>query len=317
MQPMNVVIDCDTGVDDAMALLLALRSPEFNVVGVTNVAGNVPLNKVVRNTLVVVEHARRQVPVYPGASRPMVRPSGTAEYAHGSDGLGDVGFPDPVSKPQSIHAVDFLVQTFAEATEPLHLITLGPLTNIGIALARAPELERQIASLVMMAGGINGGNTTPAAEFNVWVDPEAADIVFSSSIPNKTMVALDPIRQGGGIYSEDVEQFEAAGTPWCDMLGRLLRKRLTMMAQMFGDVRPTTPPDLAAVGVALDPTIACAASLPVRIETEGRYTRGMTVVDQREFRRGPWAEIEPNINVVQTIDNARYRKLVLDRVLAQ
>lgn len=315
MQRMNVVIDCDTGVDDAMALLLALRSPKLNVLGITNVSGNVPLDKVVRNTLVVVEHAHRDIPVFPGARRPMIRPSGTAEYAHGSDGLGDVGFPDPKTQPQPVHAVDYLVQIFAEATEPIHLITLGPLTNVGLALAKAPELEGQIASLVMMAGGIYGGNTTPSAEFNVWVDPEAAEVVFGSSIP-KTMVGLDPIRQGGGIFSEDVDQMEAAGTSWCWMVGRLLRKRLTIMAERFGEMRPTTPPDLAAMGVAIDPTIGEATLYPVTVETGGRYTRGMTVVDRREHRWGIGADATPNVNVVTAIDNDRYRKLVLDTLLS-
>ncbi|MGC8788231.1 MAG: nucleoside hydrolase, partial [Anaerolineae bacterium] len=209
----NIVIDCDTGVDDALALLLALRSPAFNVVGITTVAGNVPLDKVVRNTLIVVEHSGKQVPVFRGSSHPLLSPLHTAEIAHGSDGLGDIGFPDPKSKPRDAHAVDFLIQTFIEAKEPMELITLAPLTNIALALLKEPRLADRIGTLWMMAGGITGGNATAAAEFNVYVDPEAADIVFRSPIPKKTMVPLEPIDQGATIYPEDLEKFESSSTP--------------------------------------------------------------------------------------------------------
>jgi len=314
VQIKKVIIDCDTGVDDAMALLLALRSLALDVLGITTVAGNATLDKVVRNTLVVVEQAERDVPVYPGAVRPLMGAWTTAENAHGSDGLGDVGFPDPQSAAADMHAVDYLIETFLEAEEPVHLITLAPLTNVALALAKAPELEEKIASLVMMAGGINGGNVTAAAEFNVWVDPEAADIVFRSAIP-KTMVGLEPIRLYGGITSEDVDQLEAKQTPWCQMIGRLLRHRLIAWGKITGEIRPTTPPDLAAMGIAIDPTLADATLYHVAIETNGAHTRGMTLADRRSYRRLIDDALEPNVNVVTHIDNARYRRLVLDTLL--
>ncbi|MBN1261599.1 MAG: nucleoside hydrolase [Anaerolineae bacterium] len=316
MEKRKVVIDCDTGVDDAMALILGMRSPAFDVLGITTTAGNVTLEKVVRNTLVVVEHAQREVPVYPGASRPLMGAWDTAENAHGSDGLGDVGFPDPERTAETTHAVDFLIETFMNSGEPVHLITLGPLTNVALALAKAPALEHHIASLVMMAGGINGGNVTAAAEFNVIVDPEAADIVFRSAIP-KTMVGLGPIMQGGSIKAEDVAQFEQAGTPWCDMVGRLLRQRMEAWQAIVGEVRPTMPPDLAAMGVALDPDIAQATPYHVMIELNGTHTRGMTLADRRWYRKLFDDAPAPNVNVVTEIDNDRYRKLVLDTLLVQ
>ena len=317
MEARNIIIDCDTGVDDALALLLALRSPAFNVLGITNVAGNVRLNKVIRNTLVVVEHSGKQVPVYPGAYRPLVATGETAEYAHGSDGLGDVGFPEPGITSSQVHAVDFLVDTFLNATEPIDLITLAPLTNIALAIEKEPRLEERINSLVMMAGGINAGNTTAAAEFNVIVDPEAADIVFSSRIPRKTMVALDPILQGGGIYPEDVDSLEAADKPWCQMAAKLLRMQLERFLKFTGQALPVSPPDLLAMGVALDPTIAKAEMMHVVVETAGTYTRGMTVVDKRPFRNVFRAAPEPNIEVVLSVDNARYRQLVLNTWLSE
>jgi inosine-uridine nucleoside N-ribohydrolase len=316
MKPRNLVIDCDTGVDDALALTLALRSPEFNVLGITCVGGNVPLAKVVRNTLVVVESSGKKAPVYAGASHPLMIKLNTAEYAHGSDGLGDIGFPDPQGKAEKKHAVDYLIDTFMEATEPIELVTTAPLTNIALALVKEPRLEERIPSIVMMAGGIYGGNSTAMAEFNVWVDPEAADIVFRTRIP-KTMVALDPIRQGSGITVEDVEELEKSETPWCKLASRLLRRQLEMWKAWSGEYTPATPPDMAAMGVAIDPSIAHSEMRLVTIECRGEHTRGMTVVDNRMRGKSIEGREKPNTNVTFTIDNIRYRKLVVGTLMAK
>jgi inosine-uridine nucleoside N-ribohydrolase len=308
LKPKNVIIDCDTGVDDAMATLFALRAPVLNVLGITCVAGNTTLDKVVRNTLVVVEHSGKRVPVYPGSPKPLLVPLHVAEYAHGSDGLGDVGFPNPTGAAQDEHAVDFLVRAFMETEEAVDLITLGPMTNVALALMREPQLQQRIRSLVMMAGGINGGNTSAVAEFNVWVDPEAADVVFRTSIP-KTMIALDPIMRYAQFTKEDVEQLEASDQPWCWMIGKLMRARLERWKG------PISPPDVAAMGVAIDPTIATGQDYSVVIETKGEHTRGMTVVDQRRWRG--MLDIEPNVHVVEEINTARYRELFLSTLLAK
>lgn len=305
----NVVIDCDTGVDDALALLLALRSPVFNVIGITTVAGNVPLDKVVRNTLIVVEHSGKQVPVFHGSPRPLLCPLHTAEIAHGSDGLGDIGFPNPQSSPSDEHAVDFLIRTFMEAKEPVELITLAPLTNIALALLKEPRLADRISALWMMAGGITGGNSTAAAEFNVYVDPEAADIVFRSSIPKKTMVPLEPIAQGAMIYPEDIQKFTSSPTPWCWLAGKLLHWELERWRG------PITPCDLAAVAVAIDQNIAESNLYHVAIETRGEHTRGMTVVDRRRWRTREAPA--PNIHVVTAIDSAKFHQLVMNTYLAK
>jgi len=306
----SVVIDCDTGVDDAIATLLALRSPVLNVLGITTVAGNASLDKVVRNTLVVVEHSGKRVPVLRGSPRPMLCRLETAEHAHGSDGLGDIGFPEPEGTAGAEHAIDFLVRTFTESAGPVHLITLGPLTNIGLALLREPALASLISSLVMMAGGIVGGNATAAAEFNVFVDPEAADIVFRSGIP-MTMVPLDPIVADATLEAQHVERIEQSNAPWCWMAGRLLRQRLE---RWHG---PVSPPDLAAMGVAIDPTIAESEMLHVAIETIGRHTRGMTVVDHRKWRGMMPGQPEANVNVVTHIDTQAYRLLCTRTLLGK
>ena len=305
----DVIIDCDTGVDDALALLFALRSPALNVLGITTVAGNVQLEKVVRNTLLVVEHSGKQVPVFRGASRPLTGSLRTAEYVHGHDGLGDIGFPDPQSNADDEHAVNFIIRTFMQATRPVDLITLAPLTNIALALSKEPKLEDRIHSLVMMAGGITGGNITPMAEFNVYTDPEAADIVLRSRIP-KTMVPLEPIVEGATLQAQEVEQLEKTDTPWCWLAGRLLRKRLD---RWHG---PLSPCDVAAMGVAIDPTIAEAEMYHVAVELEGIHTRGMTVVDRRTWHANLKNAMPPNVNVVIQIDTQRYRNLFKSTLLA-
>ena len=311
----NVIIDCDTGVDDALALLLALRWPGFNVLGITTVAGNVPLDKVVRNSLVVVEHATTGVPVYQGSRNAMKGVSETAEYAHGSDGLGDVGFADPTITKQDEHAVDFLVRAFVESEEPIELVTLGPLTNIALALLKEPAIAKKISSLVMMAGGITNGNTTSASEFNIWVDPEAADLVFRSDIQNKTMVPLEPNAQGGMILPEDIARLENSSAPWCQMAVKLLKSQIDRWKKFTQMERNPTPPDLTAMAVAINPSLAQSEILPVAIETRGEHTRGMTLVDQRPYLHLRGDTLKLNINVVFTVDNHSLRKLVVDTLL--
>ncbi len=317
MQPRKVIIDCDTGVDDAQALLLALRSPLVQVLGITTTSGNVHLDKVVRNTLIVVERSGKRVPVYPGSFRALLGAGGTAEEVHGRDGLGGTGYPDPQIQAEPEHAVDFLVRTFVNSSEPVDLITLAPLTNIALAIQKDRRFEQSVRSITMMAGGIRAGNTTPAAEFNVWADPEAADLVFRSQIPVKTMVALDPNSDSGMIYEEDVEKLEAAPFPWCEMTSRLMRQSLDRWKEFTGQSRPAMPPDLTAMGVALRPDLVQSAEmLNVVVETAGVHTRGMTVCDRRTFR-GIFRPVpEPNVNVVYTLDNPGYRQFVLETFLA-
>ncbi len=310
MQTRNVIIDCDTGVDDALALLLALRSPALNVLGITTVAGNVPLERVVHNTLTVVEQSGKQVPVYPGQAQPLLTQLATAEYAHGHSGLADQDFPAPKLQASAEHAVDYLIRTYMQADTPVELVTTGPLTNIGLALLREPRLGKRIPSLVMMAGGLSNGNTTAAAEFNVWVDPEAADAVFRSPIPKK-MVALEPIFEGATISEAEIQQLAASDTPWCQMAARLLS---WYHSRRKGPVSPCDP---TAMAVALDASIAESQMYHVTIETKGEHTRGMTLVDRRVWRRMDPKAAAPNVDVVLRVDTQRYRKLFVGTLLGE
>jgi purine nucleosidase len=189
--PFRVIIDTDPGVDDALALLLAMRSPELKIEALTPVAGNVPLDLTLPNALRMVEIAgRTDIPVAAGARAPLMRRLVTATYAHGENGLGGAVFAEPTTKPVATPAAEVIRQIVRKYPGEVTLITIGPLTKIATALNSDPELASMVRGLVMMGGSLSGGNITPAAEFNVYVDPEAARIVFQSGIPI-TMVGLD------------------------------------------------------------------------------------------------------------------------------
>ena len=318
----NIIIDCDTGMDDAVALLLALRSPEFNVLGITCVNGNVGLDHVTNNTLRVVEHSGKDVPVYAGYSHTLMH-AGEEDAAavHGKDGLGGLPFPAPKKKMEEEHAVDFIIRTLMDAPEPMEWITLGPLTNAAMAISREPRIIGKISRLTMMAGGVDFGNTTEMAEFNVYFDPEAARIVFDSSIP-KMIVPLDPLWAGGHLTEENIEQIRAASEkPWCDMAGKIFGKTLEIMVEIGRrtglERRFVSPPDLLAVAVAIDTSIAEIKEYPVFIETTGEYTRGMTVVDRRKFTHLPVNTDRKKVAVALSIDQQKYADLVLSTWLKE
>jgi inosine-uridine nucleoside N-ribohydrolase len=305
-------------MDDAVALLLALRSPEFNVLGITCVNGNVGLGHVVNNTLRVVEHSGKDVPVYAGYSVTLM-PAGEEDAAavHGKDGLGGLPFPAPKKQVEREHAVDFIVRTFMEAKEPMDWITLGPLTNAAMALRREPRIADKIRMLTMMAGGVHSGNATVMSEFNVYYDPEAARIVFDNDIP-KTMVPLDPLWNGGRLTEENLARIKAAAgeKPWCDMASQIFGKTTQIMIELnrYSDheERYVSPPDLLAVAVAIDPSIAEIEHRQVMVEINGEYTRGMTVVDRRLFTHLAKENKREDVAIAMKADQQKYADLVLN-----
>src|SRR3977135_4319416 len=208
----RVIIDTDPGVDDALALLLAMRSPELKIDGITAVAGNVPLELTLPNAMRMVEIAgRTDIPVAAGARVPLVRRLVTATYAHGENGLGGAVFPETILSPITLPAAEFIRQTVRNHPGEVTLLTIGPLTNVATALNADPDLASLVQGLVMMGGSLSGGNITPAAEFNIYVDPEAARIVFQSGIP-VTMIGLDVTRKTS-LTDEHVRQLEAGQNP--------------------------------------------------------------------------------------------------------
>jgi inosine-uridine nucleoside N-ribohydrolase len=316
----KVIIDCDTGIDDALALLLALRSTELEVLGITCVNGNVTLDKVLINTLKVVEHSGKAIPVYGGAYDPLLpEKSENAPHIHGTDGLGDLNFPAPKGHAEKENAIAFIIRTLMDCESNLDWISLGPLTNLAIALREEPRIIQKVRLLSMMAGAVDFGNTRPMSEFNVFADPEAAKIVFDSNLP-KMMVPLDPLWHGGQINRPEIQQIEAnADKPWCDMAAKLLKRSVEMAegsrrkyAMGEGAI---APPDLLTVAVAIDTTIGKFTDYQVFVETTGEYTRGMTVIDRRWNRNYADNTYKNQMAVCLSADQKKYSDLVLRTLL--
>ena len=314
----KAIIDCDTGLDDAVALLLGIRSPELDVKGITCVSGNVGLKNVLNNTLRVVEHSGMYIPVYAGAQTALIPDTAEedASAVHGKDGLGGITFPGPSSTVQPGHAVDFIVDTLMSAEEPMDWITLGPLTNAALALLREPNIVKNVRMLTMMAGGVNAGNVTEVAEFNVYADPEAARIIFNSSMP-MTMVPLDPLWNGGFLTVENIQQIaDNMDKPWCSMASKIF-KRTEKLVQELGrnpvnGIGTVSPPDLLAVAVAIDPEIAVMLESFVDLETRGEFTRGMTVLDRREYYRKEDRPNKTKVKIAISVLQKKYADLVLN-----
>lgn len=272
---MQVVLDVDTGVDDALAILLACRAPSLDVRAITCVAGNAEVDQVVTNTLRVLDAAGApDIPVARGMARPLVEPPRPSRHVHGEDGMADLGLPPPRRSAVGIHAIELLRATLLVATEPITLIPLAPLTNIAVLVRAYPELLDRINRIVLMGGAAAVGNATAAAEFNVWHDPEAAAIVLDSGVPT-TMYGLDVFYQPV-VAAAEVQALAHAADPAQRLAGRLMQHQLAK----FG-AESVTLGDAGAVAAVLRPDLVRTGRYPVRVELAGTWTRGRTVVDQR------------------------------------
>jgi inosine-uridine nucleoside N-ribohydrolase len=294
-----VIIDTDPGVDDALALLLAMRSPELTIEGLTAVAGNVPLELTLPNALRMVELAgRTEIPVAAGAGRPLLRQLVTATYAHGENGLGGAFFPEPKTKPIVSSAAEFIRDATRKHPGEITLITIGPLTNIAMACTLDDELPRMVRGLVMMGGSLSGGNITPAAEFNVYVDPEAARIVFQSGIPI-SMVGLDVTRHAT-LTEQHVRTLEAAQNPVSQGAGKIARNAIEHMREQGFLVGPNMH-DSLAVAAFLDPSLLEWKDYYVDVETTGELTAGETLgysPAAGDLRRTPEMEKQAALTMV-------------------
>jgi inosine-uridine nucleoside N-ribohydrolase len=341
--PFRVIIDTDPGVDDAFALLLAMRSPELKIEAITPVAGNVPLDLTLPNALRLVEIAgRTDIPVAPGARAPLVRRLVTASYVHGENGLGGAVFPEPTTKPVATPAAEMIRAIVRKYPGEVTLIPLGPMTNIATALNSDPELAGMVRGLVMMGGSLSGGNITPAAEFNVYVDPEAARIVFQSGIPI-TMVGLDVTRKTA-LTDDHVRTLESAQNPASQAAAKIGRKAIDHNRER-GYLAGTNMHDSLAVASFLDPAIVKLQDFYVDVETTGELTAGETLGYSPvagELRRRPEMEKEaaasmqirgsaptlattktspvlrdkwvPNAKVAVEVDSARFFDLLIGRL---
>jgi inosine-uridine nucleoside N-ribohydrolase len=300
MTSIPIVLDCDPGHDDAIALLLALASPEVELRGVTTVAGNQTLEKTTANALRVLELAGREdVAVAAGAARPLVREPYVAAYVHGETGLDGSDLPPARGEPVAQHAVDFL----AERAGGITLVATGPLTNVALLLARHPNVRPE--RIVLMGGAIAEGNVTPAAEFNVWADPEAAKRVFASGL-DLTMVGLD-VTHRALVLTEHKERLRAAGR-----VGRTVAELLDFYDRFHREVYGfdgSPIHDAVALAYAFRPDLLETRELNVEIDCESELCRGRTVVDL--WRR---SGREANAKVAVGIDSAAFVELLVERV---
>jgi pyrimidine-specific ribonucleoside hydrolase len=307
-----VILDVDTGVDDALALLLAVRSPDLDLRAITCVAGNADVDQVVRNTLVVLDAAGAgDVPVARGADRPLIEPPRAARHVHGEDGMADLGLPDSSRAPRAVSAVELLRATIEASDVPVTLVPLAPLTNIALLLRTHPEVADGIERIVFMGGSVAVGNATAVAEFNVWHDPEAAAIVLGSGVP-LTMYGLD-VFYDVTIDAATALALAASDEPGAQLAGRLISHQVRRLGGRAGTIG-----DAGTVAVVIAPDLITTARHPLRVELSGTWTRGQTIVDRRQ-----WAGDADNdahglapsqVDVALSIDGDRARRLFLDIV---
>ena len=305
----KIIIDTDPGQDDAVAILLALASPEVEVLGITVVAGNVPLALTERNARVICELAgRTDIRVFAGCDRPLKRKLVTGEHVHGKTGLDGIALPDPTMPLEPTHAVDFIIETLRLAPAgTVTLCPLGPLTNIATALQKAPDIAARIAEIVLMGGAyFEVGNITPAAEFNIYVDPEAADVVFSAGVPlvvmpldvtHKALTSRDWIEKMRGLGS----QVGRAVASWTDFFERF------DTAKYGSQGAPLHDP--CVIAYLIRPDLFAGRHIHVAIELEGRHTLGMTVAD--------WWRVtpdEPNALFMGGVDRDAFFALLTERI---
>jgi purine nucleosidase len=303
------LIDTDTASDDAVALVMALKHPDVQVEAITVVAGNVPLPQAVQNALYTVEQCAKDVKVVAGAAKPLTRALETAQNVHGQDGMGDIGLPLSGHEPTPGHAVDVILETINRNPGEITLVSLGPLTNIALAVSRDPGIASKVARYVMMGGvGDGWGNVTPVSEYNLWCDPEAAKIVFQSGMPIE-MVGWDISYKYAVFGPKERERLLAVGTPlakFCVDIQATLDEFVLTETKLEGfDL-----PDPIAMAVALEPGVATRLEkLFVTIETEGYWSRGQTIVDHMGFTRR-----EKNVQVVLEANRARFIEMLHEAV---
>jgi len=316
-QTVPVIIDCDTGVDDALALLFAVRHPLLDVRAITCVAGNTDVDGVVRNTLTVLEQAGApEIPVGRGAERPLIEPARSARHVHGSDGMGGLGLPAPRRRPSELDAVSLLRREILASPRPVTLIPTAPLTNIALLLRTHPEVTRNIERIVFMGGAVATGNATPVAEFNVWHDPEAAAVLLTAGVPI-TMYGLDVFTQVV-VPSADVHRLRGSAEPGARLAGELLAHRPAHPGEAPEAEEAGGLGDAGAVCTVVDPAGITSSLLPVEVSLAPGPTRGQTIVDRRP--RPGESEIHEGeretalVDVALGVDADRFVKLYLETV---
>ncbi len=290
----KLILDCDPGHDDAIAIMVAAQHSDL--LGITAVGGNVALPLTTHNALITAQILGLDVPVFAGADRPLVAEPKHAEFIHGETGLGGPELPELTRTAERKHAVDFIIET-VRSTPEVWLIPTGPLTNIALALRHAPDIASKVAGIAIMGGGQDFGNVTVTAEFNIWHDPEAADVVFRSGAP-VIMCGLDLTHQFT-LYEKDITMLRHIGNDVALFATDMLEYYSQAYANKFFGVPQAPLHDPCAVMTVTHPDMFTFKKRHVDIELHGTFTRGMTVVD----RRGVREEESANVNIAETIDS--------------
>ena len=305
-----IIIDCDPGHDDAIALILALASPNLNVLAVTTSAGNQTPDKTLRNALrILTLLGRHDIPVAGGAPKPLLRELIIADNVHGESGLDGPALPEPGFAPQALTAVELMAKTLRASTEPVTLVPTGPLTNIALLLSAHPELKAKIARIVLMGGSAGPGNWTPAAEFNIYVDPEAAEMVFGAGVPI-TMCGLD-VTHAAQVMDEDIERIRAITNPIARTVAELLDFFMIYHRDPKWGFVGAPLHDPCTIAWLLRPELFTGIECHVSVETQGQYTVGMTVVDR--YRLTPH---EPNTKVLLGVERQGFIDLLVEQLQA-
>ena len=302
-----IILDCDPGHDDALAIVLALARPELRLLAITTVAGNAPLDRTTRNALrVLTLLGRSEVPVAAGADRPLVRDPWVPVEFHGDSGLDGADLPEPAVGPVDLTAVELTARLLRDAGEPVTLVATAPLTNVALLLRAAPEVHERIGAISLMGGSLGAGNTTAAAEFNIWADPEAAAIVFESGIPIR-MSGLDVTHQAL-VLPADIARLEGLGTRPGRVFADLMRFFAIHHRDRYGWDGPPIH-DAVAVAWLADPDLVAGRPSRIDVETAGVHSRGRTVADEEGLSGRP-----VNAEVGMSIDRERLIDMVVEAV---
>ncbi len=305
----RIILDVDTGTDDAVALMVAALSPDLELVGATTVNGNCPVDQCTENTLRVFDHIGVDIPVYQGMPQPMVRPDFPLprKIRPPRIGVGHLPLPPSKSKAGSQHAVDWLIQTYLESDGDIILVPVGPLSNIGTAISMEPRILAKIPEIVIMGGGHEDGNSTPSAEFNIWVDPEAARVVMNCGRPIR-LVPLDATHKAL-VSLEDCARLRNLGTPAGEATAAFVEQRIKGYDAIQPMHRLGAAPvhDALAVCAIIDPTVIETVHVNVDVETTGELTLGRTVCDTHQ-RSGR----EPNAHVALDADEPKFVRMLID-----
>lgn len=305
MKKIPVILDCDPGHDDAIAMLLACASPNLDVKAVTTVGGNQTVAKTTYNSLRILKFINQDIPVAAGADKPMIRPLETAPSVHGESGLDGPVLPEPDGSALDMTASELIAQVVENSDEPVTLIPTGPLTNIAVFLVAYPHLHKKIRRISLMGGSAVGGNWTGAAEFNILVDPEAADIVFRSGIPI-TMSGLD-VTHRAAVYPNDIQRIRSRGGKVADLVADLLEFFIKFHNSIGWEFAPLHDP--CAVACLIRPEMFVSKKVPVQIDLTGEFTTGCTVTDLRNVEHS-----NANTDVLLDVDRHAFIDLLIEMV---